>query len=97
MREFRTSEARRNRINRSRRERTPDNREKYEIFVGGLNNPVRGDALASIYKRFGHVLEVNCIKNFAFVNLLCEEHEALAAVSMTTGIMEFGNKLNVNL
>ena len=81
---------------RSRRERTPDNREKYEIFVGGLNNPVRGDALASIYKRFGHVLEVNCIKNFAFVNLLCEEHEALAAVSMTTGIMEFGNKLNVN-
>ena len=79
-----------------RRERTPDNREKYEIFVGGLNNPVRENELASIYTRFGQVLEVKCIKNFAFVNLLCEENEALAAVSMTNGIIEFGNKMNVN-
>ena len=79
-----------------RMERTPDNREKYEIFVGGLNNPLLEDELASLYTRFGKVLEVKCIKNFAFVNLLCEENEALAAVSMTNGVIEFGNKMNVN-
>ena len=70
-------------------------RQEYELFVGGLNNRVEARALASLFRSFGRVLEANCVKNFAFVTLLCEETDAIAAVSQLSGSRELGNKLFV--
>ena len=36
-----------------------------------------------------------CVKNFAFVKILCSEFDALSTVAQTNGLQFCGNRLNV--
>ena len=71
-------------------------RDQYEIFVGGLNNPVLHTDVGQLYESFGKVVRVNVIKNYAFLTLLTDQEHAISSVAQTNGINFFGNRINVS-
>ena len=71
-------------------------RDEYQIFIGGLHNPVSFDNVQSLYKQFGKVIRTNVFKNFALLTLLTDETNAMNAISQTNGIIFCSNIINVS-
>ena len=69
---------------------------EYELFVGGLHQPVSPHHLASLFSSYGKVRKTQLVKNFGFVGLLTTEALAVAACQQVSGSSCRQNRVSVS-
>ena len=70
---------------------------EYELFVGGLHQPVSPHHLASLFSSYGKVRKTKLVKNFGFVGLLTTEDQAVAACQQVSGSSCRQNRVSVSI